>query len=127
MSLNNRAIKSLIASALLAIASGMLNAGIGTEIKEFLSWIGMGIGAVLIANVITDAVLQIVQIKSEKVEEVVRYAGMLVLAFGLALGADALLQHPEVMELISPFYKLIFVVLTVWLGIQVRNSSPRKF
>jgi hydrogenase/urease accessory protein HupE len=127
MSLNNRAIKSLIASALLAIASGMLNAGIGTEIKEFLSWISMGIGAVLIANVITDTVLQIVQIKSEKVEEVVRYAGMLVLAFGLALGADALLQHPEVMELISPFYKLIFVVLTVWLGIQVRNSSPRKF
>jgi hydrogenase/urease accessory protein HupE len=127
MSLNNRAIKSLIASALLAIASGMLNAGIGTEIQEFLSWIGMGIGAVLIANVITDTVLQIVQIKSEKVEEVVRYAGMLVLAFGLALGADALLQHPEVMELISPFYKLIFVVLTVWLGIQVRNSSPRKF
>jgi hydrogenase/urease accessory protein HupE len=127
MSLNNKAIKSLIASALLAIASGMLNAGVGTEIQEFLSWISMGIGAVLIASVITDTVLQIVQIKSEKVEEVVRYAGMLVLAFGLALGADALLQHPEVMELISPFYKIIFVVLTVWLGIQVRNSSPRKF
>jgi hypothetical protein len=52
MSTQRNVVKSLIASALMAIASGMADAGVGPGIDQFLRWISMGNGEVLLVTTI---------------------------------------------------------------------------
>jgi hypothetical protein len=123
MSTQKKVVKSLIASALMAIASGMVDAGVGAGVDPFLCWISMGSGAVLIASVIVDTLLQLNPGWDEKATKWVRYGGGALLALGLMLGADALLQRPDLVERIEPIYKIVFGMLSVWLAIQIRNSK----
>ncbi len=116
-------IKSLIASALMAIAGGMADAGVNTDFSQFLRWISMGSGAVLIASVIVDTLLQLFPNWDEKVRKWVRYAGGMLLALGLMLGADALLQSPDLVERIKPFYKIIFGILSIWFANQIGHAA----
>lgn len=124
MTTQKNAIKGLIATALLAVANAMVSAGVGVDVTGFLHWISMGAGAVLLASVIVDALPQLVPGWDEKAAKWMRYAAGTLLALGLMLGADALLQHPDLVERIKPIYKIVFVTLSVWLAIQVRNSKP---
>lgn len=126
MSQQNKALIGLIASALMAIATGMANAGVGSDIYSLLQWVSMGAGAVLIASVIVHSLLQLVRGWEVKVTRVVRQTLVLVLAIGLALGANALLQNPDLIERIEPIYKVVFVTLSVWLAMQVRNSTLKS-
>ena len=126
MSQQKNAIKGLIASGLMAIASAMSNAGVGSDIYDLLGWISMGAGAVLIASVVVNLVLQLFPNWEEKATKTIRQAMVLVLAIGLALGADALLQRPDLVERIEPIYKIVFVTLSIWLAMQMRNSNLKS-
>lgn len=111
MSQKKNAIKGLIASLLMAVANAIVNARVGADIYKFLRWISMGAGAVLLASVIVDTLLQFYPGWDEKVRLWVRYAAGTLLAMGLMLGADALLQRPDLVERIEPIYKIVFVAL----------------
>ena len=126
MSTQKNVVKGLIASALMAIANAMVNAGVGTDIHAFLHWISMGAGAVLIASVLIHTLLRLIPKWEEKATKALRHMLVLVLAIGLVLGADALLQHPDLVERIEPIYKIVFLTLLVWQGIQVRNSYMKS-
>ena len=123
MSTQRNVVKSLIASALMAIASGMADAGVGPGIDQFLRWISMGSGAVLIASVLVDTLFRLIPSWDEKARKWVRYAAGVLLALGLVLGAEALLQRPDLVERIKPIYKFVFGMLSVWLAMQMRNSK----
>ncbi len=124
MSQKKNVVKGLIASALMAIASGMADAGVGAGIEPFLCWISVGSGAVLIASVLVDTLLRLIPSWDEKTTKWVRNGAGVLLALGLMLGADVLLQHPDLVERIEPIYKIAFGILSVWLAIQIRNSKP---
>ncbi|MEJ2607483.1 MAG: hypothetical protein P8Z41_12505 [Anaerolineales bacterium] len=123
MSTQRNVVKSLIAYALMAIASGMADAGVGLGIDPFLRWISMGSGAVLIASVLVDTLFRLIPSWDEKARKWVRYAAGVLLALGLVLGAEALLQRPDLVERIKPIYKVVFGMLSVWLAMQMRNSK----
>jgi hypothetical protein len=126
MSTQKNVVKSLIATALMAIASGMVDAGVNADSGQFLRWISMGSGAVLIASVIVEKLLQYIPSRYEKAAKWVRYAAGMLLAGGLILGADALLQRPDLVERIEPFYKIAFVALSIWLTAQIGNANPKS-
>jgi hypothetical protein len=126
MSNQKNVVKGLIATALMAIASGMADAGVNADTGQFLRWISMGSGAVLIASVIVDKLLQDIPSRYEKAAKWVRYAAGILLALGLMLGADALLQRPDLVEWIEPFYKIGFVMLSVWLATQIGHSDRKS-
>jgi len=126
MSQKRNVIKGLIASVLMAIASGMADAGMNADSGLFLRWISMGSGAVLIASVIVDKLLQHIPSRDEKAKKWVRYAAGILLALALMLGADELLQRPDLVERFEPFYKIVFVALSIWLAAQIGHSNPKS-
>ena len=126
MSENKNVVKSLIASALMAIASGMVDAGVNADGDQFLRWISMGSGAVLIVSVIVDKLVQHIPSRCEKAAKWVRYVAGILLTLGLMLGADALLQRPDLVERFEPFYKIVFVALSIWLAVQIGHSNPKS-
>jgi len=125
MSKQKNVVKSLIATALMAIASGMADAGMNEDTGQFLRWISMGSGAVLIASVLVDKLLQHILSRYGEAAKWVRYVAGTLLALGLMLGADALLQRPDLVERFDPFYKIVFVALSIWLRIR-SDTRPRS-
>jgi hypothetical protein len=93
-----------------------------TILLAILTWIAAGPGGVWVAGKVLSFLVE--QIPGwQTISGTLRWWIVLLLSVGLTIGAYLLLQHVDLVAQLDPFYKMIFMLVTAWLGTQQQFTA----